>query len=73
MQAVGAEQEAIARRERDEPGVDLDVIAVADRARDHVAVRRSARFFGRDEPLLELPGDERVVLGDLLTWPSRTW
>ena len=39
VQAVGAEQESVPRRERSPAGVDLDVIAVAHRARDHVAMR----------------------------------
>ena len=44
VQTVGAEQEAVARSGAHEPGVDLDVVAVADRARDHVAVRRRLRL-----------------------------
>ena len=43
VQAVAAEKEARARRERDAPRVDLHVLAVADRARDDVPVRRLGR------------------------------
>src|SRR5579859_5160730 len=62
VKAVAAEQEARGGREGDASGVDLDVLAIADGARDDVPVGRPSGLLRGDEPLFELPGDERVVL-----------
>src|SRR5690606_16274475 len=43
--------------------VDLDVVAAAHGARDDVSLAARPRFGRRDQPLLDLPGDQRVVLG----------
>ena len=43
VQAVAAQQEAIADRDVDVGGVDLDVVLVADRARDDVLAARPSR------------------------------
>jgi hypothetical protein len=52
VQAVAAEEEAIPRAKRDDRGIDLNIVAVADRPCDDVAVRRLLRLLGGDEPLL---------------------
>lgn len=65
MEAVAAEQEAVALLDVEDARVDLDVVPVAHRARDDVAVGRLVRLLRRDEPLPELPRDEGVVLGHL--------
>ena len=65
-QAVGAEQEDVARLRRDRERVDVDVRVGAERARDHGALRVHLGL-GRGE--LAAPhelGDERVVVGELL-------
>ena len=66
VEAVAAEEETVAREELHEARVDLDVVAVADGARDHVSMRRLLRLLGGDEALLQLPRDEGVILGQLL-------
>src|ERR1700730_2111442 len=65
VQTVAAEEKAKAGSERDTSRVDLDVLAVADGTRDDVAMRRTRCFLRSDEPLLQLPRDERMVLGQL--------
>ena len=72
VEAVAAEEEARARLDAHDARVDLDVLAVTDGARDDVAVRGPLRLLRGDEALVHLPGDERVVLGELLDAPRAT-
>src|SRR5689334_22639686 len=65
MQAVATEEVDVARAEIPDAGVDLDIVAATDRPGDHVALAADASFFGGDESLFDLPGDQGVVLGQL--------
>ena len=69
VKAVAAEKGADPGRELDAPRIDLDVFAVADRARDDISMRRFRGLLRRNEPLLQLPRDERMVFGELLDAP----
>ncbi len=65
MEAVAAEKEAVALVQLHKTRVDLDVVAIADRPSDDVAVGRTLRLLRSDEPLLDLPRDQRVIFGKL--------
>ena len=65
VEPVAAEQELVTHLELDPVGVDLHVVAIAHRAGDHVAVTAVFGLLRRDEALLELPRDERVIFREL--------
>jgi hypothetical protein len=65
VQAVGAQQQLVAVLQRDRADVDLDEVAVADRAGDHVLHLRAPGLVGGQHALLDLVVDQRVVVGEL--------
>ena len=65
VQSIGTQQVSVARAEVDETGIDLDVLPIADRAGNDIAMRRAPGLLWGNQSLLEFPTNEGVVFGQL--------